>query len=150
MTYPRLSVDLAGYPDLVVVYLGYRANSLRGVRSLLRIGRGLGPLLRDPPAGLLSHENLFFGLLHPGFRQYWRDLESLERFTRSPQHAAWWRGFTGPYGGGGIWHETYRLSGGMEAIYSGVPNIGFARFAPERVPAGPFMSARQRMAAESA
>jgi hypothetical protein len=41
MTYPRRSVDLSGYPDLVVVYLGYRAKNLKGARSLLRIGRGL-------------------------------------------------------------------------------------------------------------
>ncbi len=126
---PR-SVDLSGYPDLVVVYLGYRADSLRGVRALLRIGRGLRSVTTHPPAGLLSHETLWFGLLHPGFRQYWRDFERLERFTRAPQHAAWWREFGRDTGGGGIWHETYRLRGRMEAIYSGVPPIGLARFAP--------------------
>ena len=146
MSYPRRSVDLSGYPDLVVVYLGYRANTLKGVRGLLRIGPGLRALKESPPDGLLSHENLWFGILHPGFRQYWRDFDSLEAFTRAPQHAAWWRDFA-RHSQGGIWHETYRLRGGMEAIYSGVPGIGFASFAPERVPTGPFMSARQRVAA---
>ena len=147
MTYPRQSVDLSGTPDLVVVYLGYRAKGLKGARSLLRIGRGLRSIKTNPPDGLLSHEDLWFGLMHPGFRQYWRDFESLEAFTRAPQHAAWWRDFARDSGGGGIWHETYRLRGGMEAIYSGVPKLGFASFAPERTPTGPFMSARQRVEA---
>ncbi len=146
MAYPRHSVDLSGTPDLVVVYLGYRAKGLKGVRALLRIGRGLRSLRASPPPGLLAHENMWFGWMHPGFRQYWRDFESLEAFTRAPQHAAWWRDFARS-GGGGIWHETYRLRGGMEAIYSGVPGIGFAAFAPERAPVGPFMSARQRVEA---
>ena len=145
MTYLRQSVDLSGYPDLVVVYLGYRASGLKGMRDLVRIGRGLRSIQANPPDGLLAHETLLFGLLHPGFRQYWRDFESLERFTRAPQHAAWWRDFARAPGNGGIWHETYRLRGGMEAIYSGIPGIGFARFAPARAPVGPFMSARQRV-----
>ncbi len=145
MTVSRRSVDLSGYPDLVVVYLGYRTSSLRGLLSLLRIGRGLRLVKAHPPEGLLSHEDLWFGLAHPGFRQYWRDLESLEAFTRAPQHAAWWGDFGRDTGGGGIWHETYRLRGGIEAIYSGVPAIGLASFAPPRLPEGPFMSARQRL-----
>ncbi len=149
MSYPRHSVDLSGYPDLVVVYLGYRATSLKGARSLLRIGRGLRAIKHDPPDGLLAHEDMLFGWMHPGFRQYWRDFESLEAFTRAPQHATWWRSFSRDFGGGGIWHETYRMRGGMEAIYSGVPGIGFAAFAPERTPTGPFMSARQRMGANA-
>ena len=149
MSYPRRSVDLSGYPDLVVVYLGYRAGNWRGVRSLLRIGRGLNAIKNDPPPGLLAHEGMMFGLLHPGFRQYWRDFASLEAFTRAPRHAAWWRDFSGD-AGNGIWHETYRLRGGMEAIYSGMAPIGFAAFAPERSPTGPFKSARQRVEADVA
>ena len=145
MAYERRSVDLTGYPDLVVIYLGYRAKTLKGARSLLRIGRGLRSIRKDPPDGLLSHEDLWFGFMHPGFRQYWRDFDSLEAFTRAAQHQAWWRDFARDSGGGGIWHETYWLRGGMEAIYSGVPGIGLARFAPERIPTGPFMSARQRI-----
>ncbi len=143
----RRSVDLSGYPDMVVIYLGYRATSLKGVRSLLRIGPGLRAIQKDPPPGLLAHETMWFGFLHPGFRQYWRDFESLEAFTRAPQHAAWWRDFTRDFGGGGIWHEAYRMRGGMEAIYSGMPRIGFGSFAPEQVPTGPFASARQRIGA---
>ena len=142
----RRSVDLAGFPDLVVLYLGYRAHGLRGVGSLLRIGRGLRQIERNKPDGLLLHEGLLFGWLHPGFRQYWRDLESLEAFTRAATHAAWWREFGAGNQGGGIWHETYRLRGGMEAIYLDMPPTGFARFAPAKAPTGPFLSARQRVA----
>ncbi len=141
----RRSVDLAGFPELVVVYLGYQAHGLRGLLSLIRIGRGLRAVKSHPPSGLLLHEDLWFGWLHPGFRQYWRDFESLEAFTRAPQHAAWWREFGRDPGGGGIWHETYRLRGGMEAIYSGVKPIGLAAFAPDRAIAGMFTTARQRL-----
>ncbi len=144
MSYPRRSVDLTAYPDLVVVYLGYSVKRLTSVRQLMRIGRGLATIKTNPPPGLLSHESLFFGLLHPGFRQYWRDFESLEAFTRAPTHKAWWGDFARDPAGG-IWHETYRLRGGMEAIYSGVPAIGLASFAPDRAPTGPFMSSRQRL-----
>ena len=85
--------------------------------------------------------------MHPGFRQYWRDFDSLEAFTGARQHQAWWRDFTRDSSDGGIWHETYRLHGGMAAIYSGVSGIGLASFAPERIPTGSFMSARQRVEA---
>ncbi len=146
MSYQRRSVDLSGYPDLVVVYLGYRATSVAGLRSLLRIGRGLSALRADPPDGLLAHESMLFGVLHPGFRQYWRDFDSLEAFTQAARHKGWWRDFARSPSAGGIWHETYRIGGGMEAIYSGMPPIGFGSFAPARAPDGPFMTARQRVA----
>ena len=58
---------------------------------------------------------------------------------------AWWHDHAAHPGNGGIWHETDRLAGGMEAIYSGIPRIGPAGFAPERDPAGSFRSARQRI-----
>jgi hypothetical protein len=142
----RRSVDLSHYPDLVVIYLGYRVGGLRSLRALMGMGRGLAALQRDPPDGLLLHEGLFWGWRHPGFRQYWRDFESLEAFTRAPRHAGWWRDFMRDSQGGGIWHETYRMRGGVEAIYAGMPPLGLARFAPARQPVGPFMSARQRVA----
>ncbi len=144
----RESVDLSGYPDLVVVYLGFRVGTWRGLKALLGIGRGIAGIRREMPDGLLVHENLVFGLNHIGMRQYWRDLESLEAFTRSEPHRTWWREFGGDRTGGtAFWHEAYRLSGGMEAIYVGLPEpIGLARFAGSRKPVGPFMSSRQRLA----
>ena len=139
------TVDLTKFPDLIVVYLGYRAASLRGLRSLLRIGSGLRTLARNTPDGLLLHEGMMFGLIHVGFRQYWRDLDSLEAFTRAMQHAAWWREFGRDTGGGGFWHESYRLRGGMEGIYLNMPPIGFSRFAPSGMSEGPTRAARSRL-----
>ena len=89
----RDSVDLSAYPGLVVVYLGFRVGRLRGLRALLGIGRGLAQVQRAMPDGLLAHESLVYGLNHIGMRQYWRDLESLEAFTRSDPHKTWWREF---------------------------------------------------------
>ena len=39
MSVERRTVDLSGYPDLVVIYLGMRVNTWKGLRTLL----GLGP-----------------------------------------------------------------------------------------------------------
>ncbi len=143
----RESVDLSAYPGLVVVYLGFRVGRLRGLRALLGIGRGLAQVQRTMPDGLLAHENLVYGLNHIGMRQYWRDLESLEAFTRSDPHKTWWRDFSHDAAGNGFWHEAYRLSGGMEAIYVGMPRpVGLGSFAAARQPQGPFMTSRQRLA----
>ncbi len=143
----RTSVDLAAFPDLVVIYLGFRVRAWRGIASVLRIGKGLDAIQRDPPEGLLLHESVFFSLRHVGMRQYWRDLASLERFTRSDPHKSWWRQFGRDAGGAGFWHETYRRAGGMEAIYIDMPPIGLGRVAPARPPVGPFLSARERLEA---
>jgi hypothetical protein len=57
----------------------------RGVLTML----GLGPRIRhswqEQPDGLLLHEDFIWSLTPPhlGMRQYWRDLDSLERWTRS-------------------------------------------------------------------
>ncbi len=146
MTLPsRRSVDLSAYPDLVVIYLGYRASAPRGVATLLGIGLGLIALRKHVPPGLLAHEFFLLGPFHVGFRQYWRDLESLHAFTRAPRHAAWWAKLGKDTKGGGFWHETYCRTGGMEAIYIDMPRIGFARFAPPLDPVGPHLSTARRL-----
>ena len=144
----RCTVDLSSYPDLVVVYLGLRVNAWNGLRRLLRLGPGIQASVAAQPDGLLSHENLTYGLfpLHIGMRQYWRDFDSLERFTRSEPHRTWWREFLRDAGGTGFWHETYARRGGMEAIYDDVPvRVGFARFAPVVAAEGRRASARGRL-----
>ena len=35
----RRTVDLSGYPDLVVIYLGMRVNRLTGLKTVLDSGR---------------------------------------------------------------------------------------------------------------
>jgi hypothetical protein len=149
----RTTVDLSGYPDLVVVYLGMRVRGLRGIRTLA----GLGPQIRrswqDKPDGLLLHEDLLWSLVppHAGMRQYWRDFESLERWTRSEPHQRWWKNFLRDSGATGFWHEAYSASGRIEGVYDDMPSpTGMARFAP-RVPArGTLFSARGRLRLESA
>ena len=142
----RTTVDLAGYPDLVMVLLGFRVGRWRGVPSLLGIGRGLAQIGRNPPAGLLSHQQFFFAWNHVGIRQYWRDLDSLEAFTRSMPHAGWWRAFLADRHGNGFWHEAFAMRGGMEAIYVDMPGApGLGSFAPTRPAQGPMMSSRGRL-----
>ena len=142
------SVDLAGYPDLTVVYLGFHVSTWRGLVALLGIGRKLAAMDKDRPDGLLAHETFFFGLRHIGLRQYWRDFDALEAFTRSDPHKTWWARFAKDRAGSGFWHEAYRKAGGMEAVYIGMPKpIGLAAFAPARAPVGSFMRSRQRIAA---
>ena len=76
----RRTVDLSAFPDLVVIYLGMRANELRGLKTLLRFGPKISKSVAEQPDGLLLHENMIFSLVppHGGMRQYWRDFESLE------------------------------------------------------------------------
>ncbi len=142
----RRSVDLSTYPDLVMIMLGFRVKGWRGLLAMRRIGPGLGRIARERPDGLLAHEGMRFSLTHFGFRQYWRDMEALERFTRGDPHAGWWRDIRELSAGAGFWHETYHARGGVEALYVGMPDpVGLQRFAPERLPVGPFMTARSRM-----
>ena len=147
----RETVDLTGFPDLVVVLLGFRIGSWRTLPALMRIGRGLRTVRRDPPDGLLGDEQFLFGWNHLGIRQYWRDPAALERFTRTTPHAGWWRDFLHDTQGAGFWHEAYHARGGMEAIYVDMPmRPGLAGFAPVCAPIGPFLSGRDRVAADVA
>ena len=69
--------------------------------------------------------------LHLGMRQYWRDFESLEAWSRSEPHKVWWRDFLRSSRGTGFWHEAYFMRGGMEAVYDDMrTRTGFAQFAP--------------------
>jgi hypothetical protein len=78
-------------------------------------------------------------------RQYWRDLDSLERWTRAEPHRRWWQEFIKDSGGTGFWHETYFMQGGVEAIYDDMARpIGIARFAPATSARGAMFSARHR------
>jgi hypothetical protein len=143
----RRTVDLTGYPELVVIYLGMRVNTLTGVRTLLGFGPQIARSVDAKPDGLLLHENLMFSLVppHAGMRQYWRDFDSLERWARSTPHQEWWRRFLRSSGGTGFWHEAYFMRGGMEAVYDDmVKATGFLTFAPVQPARGGMFSARER------
>ena len=147
----RSTVDLTAFPGLVVMYLGMRVNSPRGVLTLLRFGREIQRSIEPAPDGLLAHERIIWSPRQLGFRQYWRDFDALEAFARSPPHADWWRDYLKDTKGTGLWHETYFMGGGMEAVYDNmrVP-MGLTRFAPEEPPEGGMCSARRRAARAAA
>jgi hypothetical protein len=144
----RQTVDLSGFPDLVVIYLGMRVRSLRGLSKLMKTGRQISAGVAQAPDGLLLHESLLFSLVppHAGMRQYWRDLDALERWTRELPHQEWWKDFLRDSAGTGFWHETYFRRGGIEAIYDDVDKpIGLMAFAPLEQARGRMFSARNRL-----
>jgi hypothetical protein len=144
----RRTVDLSGYADLVVIYLGMRVNALTGIKTLFGFGPRIADSVAAKPEGLLLHENLIFSLLPPhfGMRQYWRDFESLEAWARSEPHRMWWSSYLRDSGGTGFWHEAYFMRGGMEAVYVDVAkDLGFLGFGPVREAKGAMFSARERV-----
>jgi len=143
----RRTVDLSAYPDLVVIYLGMRVNTMTGLKTLFGFGPKIAQSVAAAPEGLLVHETMLYSLFPPhlGMRQYWRDFETLEAWARSEPHRAWWKQFLHDSGGTGFWHETYFMDGGMEAVYDDMANdIGFLRFAPAQDARGGMFSARGR------
>jgi hypothetical protein len=147
-TVTRQTIDLTAYPDLVVVYLGMQVHSLRGLWTLFKIGPQINRAVEAQPEGLLLHEQMLFSLFPPhlGMRQYWRNYEALEAWTRALPHRQWWQNFLRDSGGTGFWHETYFMRGGMEAIYDDVRGpLGMRSFAPVRPARGPQFSSRQRL-----
>ena len=147
MPVERYTVDLSDYPDLVVIYLGMRARSLRGVRTLAAFGPRIKQAVAERPDGLLLHENIVFSLVppHGGMRQYWRDFDALETWARSGTHKQWWQGYLRDTEGTGFWHETYFRGGQIEAVYVDMPPVGLARFAPSKPARGSMFSARRRL-----
>ena len=144
----RTTVDLSNYPDLVVIYLGMRAEEPRGEETVER----LGPLIRASvdaqPEGLLLHEEVVFGHERPyfGMRQYWRDFDALEAWARSLPHRSWWTDYLRDRGGTSFWHETYFRRGGIESAFVDVDDdtIGLTRIGPSVRSEGPMFSARLR------
>ena len=149
----RTTVDLAGYPDLVVIYLGMRVRTPRGLSTLRSLGKQIESAAAARPDGLLRHETLCYSLVppHAGMRQYWRDFDALEQWSRSLPHKEWWSRFLRDPGGTGFWHETYFLRGGIEAIYDGMPeSLGLLAVAPAQPARGALYSARRRAHLEDA
>lgn len=142
----RRTVDLTGFPDLIVIYLGMRVNALRGFATLMGFGPRIAKAAAAKPDGLLLHENVIYSLRHVGMRQYWRDFDSLERWARSQPHQAWWQSFIRNPKGTGFWHETYFIQGGMESVYLDMKKpVGFLRFAPVQPARGALFTARRRL-----
>lgn len=152
--YERLTVDLKEYPDLIVIYLGMQAVAPHGLITLVRTIRDVRKMLKTEPEGLLRHENTvtlngFFSLsMSFGFRQYWRNFDDLEHWARKSVHAEWWRSMAQDTKGTMIWHETYSMQGGIDAIWGStnrVEKLGLAQFAPVIEAKGTSYSARKRL-----
>jgi hypothetical protein len=149
----RRTVDLSAYPSMVVICLGMRVNRMTGLKTLLGFGPKIADSVAAKPDGLLNHENFLFSMfpMHLGMRQYWRDMESLLKWTRSEPHRLWWKSFLADSGGTGFWHETYLRTGGIEAIYDDVAKpIGMMHFAPLVEARGPMFGAAERAAKANA
>ena len=148
----RQTVDLSAYPDLVVIYLGMQVYSLRGLWAMIRLLLQIRRARKAGPDGLLAHEDFAFAQfpLHVAFRQYWRDYDSLEAWTRQPPHGTWWRAFLADTEGTGFWHETHSIRGGIEAVYDDMrPVPGLGTFAPVVPARGPMFSSRSRLRGEA-
>ena len=144
----RQTVDLSQFPELVVIYLGMKVRSPRGLLTLLKFGRQISRAVAAKPTGLLLHEPFFMSIfpLHAAMRQYWRDFDSLEAWARTLPHQSWWQDFVRDSGGTGFWHEAYFMRGGMEAIYDDVNSpVGFTSFAPVIPAEGAMFTARKRL-----
>ena len=145
----RNTVDLSEYPDLVVIYLGMKVHSLKGLRTLLSFGPRIKASVDAKPDGLLLHEPIIYSLLpvHAGMRQYWRDFASLDTSVDQMPHQAWWTEFLKEPGGVGFWHELYSVRGGMEAVYDDLRSgVGFSNFAKVVPARGPMFGAQARLA----
>ena len=144
----RLTVDFSRCPDLVVIYLGMGIKSPRGLLTLMKLRPQIRKAVEAKPDGLLLHGDLFFSLVppHVGMRQYWRDLDALEKWTRELPHHDWWTAFLRDPGGTYFWHETYCRKGGFEFIYDGLDQpFGALKFATAVPARGRMFSARTRI-----
>src|SRR2546422_9291911 len=59
-TVDRRAVDLAAFPDLVVIYLGMRVRTFAGIKSLLGLGPQIDKAGVARPEGLLHFETTSF------------------------------------------------------------------------------------------
>ena len=118
MAVQRSTVDLSRFPDLVVIYLGMKVRTLRGLKTVFSFGPKIGAAASAKPDGLLLHESIFYSVypLHVGMRQYWRDFTSLESWSRSLPHQDWWKDFLKDSGGVGFWHESSGHSATQQSL----------------------------------
>ena len=144
----RMTVDLTEYPEAVVLYLGIKVTKLRGTGSVVKMRAQLNEIVKHPPDGMLAHESFWWSMfpLHVGFRQFWRDPDSLDRYAHTSEHRDWWPRFLNdPHAATSAWHEAYFSGGGMDLVYTDMDNaVGWARFAPTVAARGKNYSSRGR------
>lgn len=142
--------------DFVVFLIGMRVNQWWRFDQWVPVAMAMPFMLRrlmsEPSLGMLAHEN-FFRLfpITTCLVTYWKDFESLERFSKDPSetHLGAWSRYNqrvGKSGVVGVWHETYKVTkGDSECVYANMPVFGLAK-ATRHVPISPPTdSARQRI-----
>lgn len=121
----------------VVFLIGMRVNKFWAFDKWTPVAQAMAPMLetlhRYPEKGFLGGESFFRMFpLTTLLLSYWRSIEDLEHFARSPSepHLKAWQSFSksvGSDGSVGIWHETYRIDPGhYEVIYGNMPVFGLA------------------------
>ena len=129
--YTRKTAHFEG--DFVVFLIGLHVHRWRAIRSwhpaMQAMPRMLTELRRDPDLGLLkAYAGWMFG--GPASIQYWQSYNKLLAYSRSSnsEHLPAWRAFNlaaRSTDAVGIWHETYRITGGQwETIYGSTSDIG--------------------------
>ncbi|WP_394649363.1 DUF4188 domain-containing protein [uncultured Deinococcus sp.] len=127
----RLTAEMDG--TFAVFLIGMRINQPWKVWAWLPVVLAMPRMLRElgerPDLGLLATQ-MQGGLLV----QYWRDVQSLNAYARSRDHAHLpaWREFNHrarrARGAVGIWHETYVVGPGQyETVYVDMPRYGLGR-----------------------
>jgi len=152
--YTRITVDTDAYPELIFIELGMSPNNLLGFFTVLSVLPGIQRSTKAE--GLLAHNlGVIMKGLRPHFiiRQYWRSFEDLERYARGDDtHKSWWRDMLQDTRHTTIWHETYSIKGGIDAIYGTTGKnygvLGLSAFAPTMDARGSAYSARKRIHAE--
>lgn len=140
----RLTPDFSKHPNLVVMILGMKAISFKGLMTIVSmlLRQVVTKAAEQQPDGLLYAQNtILFSLrpFHIGLRWYWRDEESLMAWSKSKPHAFWWSSFSKDTRGTCFWHETYFMQGGMEAMYVNLDiRTGLQSFLPMQAMVGTF------------
>ena len=121
----------------VVFLIGMRVNKFWSLLKWMPVAGALSPMLKtlheNPEKGFLGGENFFrFSPITTLLLSYWRSIEDLENFARSPSepHLEAWQSFNkavGNNGSVGIWHETYLVDAGKyKTVYANMPKFGLA------------------------
>ena len=140
----RITVDLSQFPDLVVIYLGMRAKTPRGLRTLLSFGPKIQASVTAAPDGPLLHEYLLYSLsLRTSACASTGATSTRWSAGRTIPHAAWWRDFL-PTGRHRLLARDVLRRRAVESVFS-TCRLGTHRVAPNQPARGSLFSARRRL-----
>lgn len=138
--------------ELCLVRLGLQVRRFGAILEARRLTRAIDRAAAEAiaqGAGLLHSERFLFAWNHYGVLQYWRSFDDLERWSRQPPHADWWRALAERARRRddlGVYHETYAVPRGqVESIYLNCRPVGLAAFGPTAEATGARTTARDRL-----